>query len=167
MPRPLASVAAAVACAIALGAAVPAQAATGSATVRKGDLSVTVTPSRALVAEGAAVRVRGRGFDPRVGIYVGLCAVPAEGRKPSPCGGGVNMSGDDRSSAWIASNPPPYGAALAVPYSRGGRFDVTLRVSSRIGDLDCRTTACAIVTRADHTRGGDRRFDVLVPVTFR
>lgn len=144
--------------------AVPAQA--GSETAQRGQLSVNVSPIRGLDPSNAEIRVRGRGFDPRVGIYVGLCALPEQGRKPSPCGGGVNMSGADRSSAWIASNPPPYGSALAIPFTRGGRFAVTLRVSSRIGDLDCRVTRCAIVTRADHTRAGDRRFDVIVPVTF-
>ena len=153
--------------ACAMAAASPVMAASGTVTAEREGLTVTVSPARGLSADGATVRVRGRGFDPAVGIYVGLCVIPAKGAKPSPCGGGVNMSGEDRSSAWIASNPPPYGAALATPFSRGGRFSVSLRVSSQIGDLDCRTTRCAIATRADHTRGGDRRFDVLVPVTFR
>ena len=41
-----------------------------------------------------------------------------------------------------------------------------LTVSPTIGDVDCRVVSCSIVTRADHTRAGDRRFDVAVPVTF-
>lgn len=149
-----------------VGVAAPAHASAGQASATSRGLTVTVSPARALDPDGATIRVRGRGFDPRVGIYVGLCVIPPRGAKPSPCGGGVNMEGASASSAWIASNPPPYGAALAIPFAKGGRFDVRLRLSSSIGDVDCRTTRCAIVTRADHTRAGDRRFDVIVPVTF-
>jgi len=42
-----------------------------------------------------------------------------------------------------------------------------LQVTAMIGDVDCRVTACGVVTRADHTRAGDRRFDVIVPVSFQ
>ena len=79
---------------------------------------------------------------------------------------GVNTSGSNPASAWISSNPPPYGRSLAVPFGRGGRFDVRLTVSPTVGGADCRVVSCSIVTRADHTRAGDRRFDVAVPVTF-
>lgn len=128
---------------------------------------ITVSPTSRLAADGAVVRVKGRGFDPRVGIYVALCVTPQPGVMPSPCGGGVNMDASDPSSAWISSNPPPYGRALARPYGRAGTFSVRLRVSAKIGDIDCRTVSCSIVTRADHTRLGERRFDAAVPVSFR
>lgn len=127
---------------------------------------LTVSPMRALPPMGAEVTVRGRGYDPTVGIYVALCVTPKAGERPSPCGGGVNMTASDRSSAWVSSNPPPYGRTLATPYRRGGAFTVRLTVSALIGDVDCRVTSCSIVTRADHTRSGDRRFDRAVPVTF-
>lgn len=128
--------------------------------------TVTVSPRQALSSSGATVRVRGKGFNRTVGIYVALCVTPAKGQLPSPCGGGVNMSGKVPASAWISSNPPAYGRTLAVPFSAGGSFDVRLMVSPMIGDVDCRVTSCSIVTRADHTRPGDRRSDVIVPVTF-
>ncbi len=129
-------------------------------------LRLTVSPVRGLSPQGATVRVRGAGFDRSVGIYVALCVTPVPGQRPSPCGGGVNMSASDPSSAWVSSTPPPYGRSLAIPYRAGGRFDVRITVSSVIGDVDCRRTSCSIVTRADHTRSGDRRFDLAVPVTF-
>lgn len=111
--------------------------------------------------------VRGRKFDPRVGIYVALCVVPKPGQAPSPCGGGVDMQGSSGSSAWISSNPPPYARNLVQPFGKKGRFRTTLTVSSQIGDIDCREVQCAISVRADHLRSRDRSHDVLIPVTFR
>jgi hypothetical protein len=101
----------------------------GTTTVTtKSGLTLTVTPVRRLPATGATVRVTGKGYDRTVGIYVALCVTPRKGKQPSPCGGGVNTSGTNPASAWISSNPPPYGRSLAVPYGRGGRFDVRLMV---------------------------------------
>ena len=77
------------------------------------------------------------------------------------------MTASDPSSAWISSNPPPYGRDLAIPYSKGGRFSVTLTVNSQIGDIDCRRISCAIVTRADHTKSSIRTSDLFIPVTFK
>lgn len=131
-----------------------------------GGVRLTVTPVRDLPADGATLRVRGAGFDRTVGIYVALCVTPTRGRMPSPCGGGVNATASDPSSAWISSTPPAYGRSLAIPYRAGGRFDVRITVSPMIGDIDCRRTSCSVVTRADHTRSGDRRFDLAVPVSF-
>lgn len=137
-----------------------------SAQGRKGQ-RLTVTPTRGLSAYGQTVRVSGRGFSEVVGIYVGLCVLPRPGAKPTPCGGGVDQDGSSRTSAWISSNPPPYGANLAIPYKRGGKFTVRIKVSPRIGSYDCRVVRCAVVARADHLRANDRTWDVAVPVTFR
>ncbi len=131
-----------------------------------GGARLTVTPVQSLPADGATLRVRGSGFDRTVGIYVALCVTPTRGRMPSPCGGGVNATASDPSSAWVSSTPPAYGRSLAIPYRAGGRFDVRITVSPMIGDTDCRITSCSVVTRADHTRSGDRRFDLAVPVSF-
>ena len=130
-------------------------------------LTLRATPTRGLDPAGATITVTGRGYDRTIGIYVALCVTLRRGQPSGPCGGGVNTSGSNPASAWISSNPPPYGRTLAVPFERGGRFATRLRVSARIGALDCRVVSCSIVTRADHTRSGDRRFDVAVPVTFR
>ena len=143
-------------------AIVPRQTAKG----RKGQ-RLTVTPTSGLSAYGQTVKVSGRGFSEVVGIYVGLCVMPRPGAKPTPCGGGIDQDGSSQASAWISSNPPPYGANLAIPYKRGGKFSVRIKVSPRIGSYDCRVVRCAIVARADHLRANDRTWDVAVPVSFR
>lgn len=137
-----------------------------SAKGRQGQ-TLKVTPTRGLSAFGQTVRVSGRGFSERVGIYVGLCVLPRPGAKPTPCGGGVDQDGSSQASAWISSNPPPYGSRLAIPYKPGGKFSVRIKVSPRIGSFDCRVVRCAVVARADHLRANDRSWDVAVPVTFR
>jgi hypothetical protein len=129
--------------------------------------TLTVTPTARLAAAGQSIKVSGRGFSELVGIYVGLCVMPRPGVKPTPCGGGVDQDGSSQASAWISSNPPPYGSSLAIPYKRGGKFSVRIKVSPRIGAYDCRVVRCAVVARADHTRANDRTWDVAVPVTFR
>lgn len=149
-------------------AATPALASVAAETVKTpAGLSLTVVPAAGLDPAGATVTVTGRGYDRAVGIYVALCVTPKTGVAPSPCGGGVNMTGANPASVWISSNPPPYGQKLAISYAKGGRFKVRISVSPVIGSVDCRTQSCSIVTRADHLRSGDRRFDVAVPVTFQ
>lgn len=129
--------------------------------------SIRVSKVRRLPSGGSFITVSGRGFDPRVGIYVGLCVKPLPGQKPSPCGGGVDTDGSTQASAWVSSNPPAYGDNLATEYGRNGSFKVRIYVSSRISNsIDCRTTQCAITTRADHTRFNDRSWDLAVPVRF-
>lgn len=138
-------------------------------TVKSSGKQLTVTPAKNLSSTGTSVRVRGKGFNPSVGIYVALCVTPQKGsaQAPGPCGGGVNLQGSNPASAWISSNPPGYGKSLAIPFKKGGRFSVRLSVSPMIGDIDCRVTSCSIVTRADHTKSFDRQSDVFVPVTFK
>lgn len=148
--------------------AAPAHAApSGTKTVKNASgAALTVTPVRDLPSTGARVTVKGRGFDMTTGIYVALCALPAGGGRPGPCGGGVNMSGENPASAWVSSTPPPYGKNLVTPFRSGGRFTVRLTISPMIGDLDCRVAKCAVVTRADHLKPAERRSDVAVPVRF-
>jgi len=148
----------------------PASAITYPAKVTKsGKATLSVKPVKNLNATSNRIRVKGKGFDQRTGIYVALCVTPRKGSgiSPGPCGGGINMTASDPSSAWISSNPPPYGRDLAIPYSKGGRFSVTLTVNSQIGDIDCRRISCAIVTRADHTKSSIRTSDLFIPVTFK
>lgn len=128
---------------------------------------IRVSKVRRLPSGGSFVTIKGKGFDPRVGVYVGLCVKPTRGEKPSPCGGGVDTDGSSQASAWVSSNPPAYGNQLATRYGKNGSFKVRIFVSSRISNtIDCRTTGCAITTRADHTRSSDRTWDLVVPVRF-
>ena len=117
--------------------ATPAIAVTGS----QGE-SLTVSQSKA-IKSGSTIIVTGQHYDETVGIYVAFCKVVPKGELPTPCGGGADKSGAAGASQWISSNPPPYGA------------------------IDCKKVKCAIYTRADHTRGDDRSFDLFIPVTFK
>ena len=121
---------------------------------------------------GDALTITGAHFDETVGIYVAMCKVVPKGQLPSPCGGGADKTGVAGASEWVSSNPPTYGLGLAKPYLPGGRFSVTLKVSPLIPvpkgkSIDCRKVACAIYTRADHTRGDDRAYDIAFPLTFK
>jgi hypothetical protein len=150
--------------AAALLTATPAHAdtsATGSAGQR-----LTVTKSAGISRSGETVTVTGSGYDTSKGIYVGFCVDNGAGAAPSPCGGGVDTSGTGGSSHWISSNPPSYGEGLAVPYGAGGSFQVSIPLTTKIGDVDCTVRTCSVVTRADHTRTSDRSQDVRIPITF-
>ena len=149
-------------------AATPASAASSRETVR-GDYGqrVTVSKTENLKASGQRIVVRGRKFDPRVGIYVALCVIPPAGQQPGPCGGGVDMQGTSGASAWISSNPPPYARSLVQPFNKKKGFTTSITVGARIGNIDCRKVECAVTVRADHLRSRDRSHDVIVPVDFR
>ena len=138
-----------------------------------GDLSLTVSKTSGIDPDGETVTVTGSGYDTAKGIYVALCDTANAGSSvaPGPCIGGVDMEGEGGSSAWISSNPPPYGEGLATPYTGGGTdggFTVELAVKAKDDNTDCTTagTECAVVTRNDHTRSSDRGQDEFVPVTF-
>jgi iron complex transport system substrate-binding protein len=134
--------------------------------VTVGSLVLEAVPTVDLAPEGVEVLVAGRGFDERKGIYVAFCVVPAPGTAPGPCGGGIDTAGSTGASAWISSNPPPYGRDLAIPYGPGGSFEQRITVAANFGTTDCTVVACAVVTRNDHTRSEDRSQDVVLPVSF-
>lgn len=136
----------------------------GSALAAAPRLQVSATTD--LDPDGETITVSGSGYDEDKGVYVALCVEPAPGSPPSPCLGGVDTSGEAGSSAWVSSNPPPYGEELARPYDADGSFTVQLTVTASDQHVDCRERRCGIATRADHTRSSDRSQDVFVPVSF-
>ncbi|WP_435280556.1 immunoglobulin I-set domain protein [Streptomyces koelreuteriae] len=127
---------------------------------------LTVTPVNHLSTEDQTLKITGSGYDEKKGVYVALCVDNGEGELPTPCIGGVDMSGTSHSSAWISSNPPDYGEELAIPYGKGGTFEVELTVDAKDEYTDCFKATCVLATRADHTLSGDRSQDVKVPVAF-
>ncbi|GGZ41192.1 immunoglobulin domain-containing protein [Streptomyces poonensis] len=127
---------------------------------------LTVTPVNGLATENQTLRISGSGYDEKKGLYVALCVDNGDGELPTPCIGGVDMTGGSHSSAWISSNPPDYGQDLATPYGEGGTFEVELTVDARDEFTDCFEATCVLATRADHTLSGDRSQDVKVPVSF-
>jgi iron complex transport system substrate-binding protein len=154
--------------AIALAVALPPGrvAAQGTSQGTQGQ-TLSVSRTTDLDPAGAEVTVTGSGYDETKGIYVSFCVLPPPGQKPTPCGGGIDLSGAGGSTVWVTSHPPAYATGLATPFGPGGSFEVTITIAAAIADgLDCRTIACAVVTRADHTRADDRSADVFVPVAF-
>ncbi|WP_200302043.1 immunoglobulin I-set domain protein [Streptomyces adelaidensis] len=127
---------------------------------------LTVTPVNNLATEKQALKITGSGYDEDKGIYVALCVDNGDGELPTPCIGGVDMTGESHSSAWISSNPPDYGEELATPYEDGGTFEVELTIDAKDEYTDCFKARCVLATRADHTLSGDRSQDVKVPVAF-
>lgn len=132
-------------------------------TVRGGHGEV-VKVSASRVTSGQEVTVSGSRFDETVGIYLAFCVIPKKGELPSPCGGGINMSGVGEASQWISSNPPPYGKSLATPFNAGGRFTAKVLITRKIGSFDCKKVRCAITIRADHTAPTDRTHDIFIPI---
>lgn len=133
--------------------------------------TVTVTRSTDLDPAGTELTVTGTGFDETIGIYVAVCVDQGEDARPTPCLGGVDMTGGSGASGWISSNPPPYGRDLAIPFGAGGSFELTTTVVAQDTLTDCLDAAkapdgCVLATFADHTRLQDRSADVRVPLTF-
>lgn len=124
---------------------------------------------------GDELVVHGSGFDSAIGIYVGFCAIPGTPeQKPGPCLGGIPEGAEEGAasgeqslpSVWV-TNDWAWRAFATQGYDEGGSFTARLRVPEATMDgLDCRVTACAIATRADHTAGSDRVQDMLLPVKF-
>lgn len=127
---------------------------------------LSASKTQGLKAAGEKVTVTGSGYNEAKGIYVAVCVDNGPGKQPTPCLGGVDMSGKNGNSVWVSSNPPPYGKDLAKPYGPGGTFSVELTVTAKDEYTDCAVLKCAIVSRADHTLGADRSQDVVLPITF-
>ncbi len=128
--------------------------------------SISVSKVLNLNPNGVDLTVRGKGFDSSSGIYVGVCVKVKTGMKPTPCGGGADMTGATGGSIWISSNPPAYGVGVARPFSKNGKFKVRIRATAMMGKVDCRTRSCAVYVRADRLRSDDRSADLAVPITF-
>jgi hypothetical protein len=131
-----------------------------------GQFGEKITISTTTFKSAQTVVVNGSNFDETVGIYLAYCVLPKKGAAPTPCGGGVNKSGIGDASYWISSNPPPYGAGLAIAFKPGGRFTQKLEISKKIGAFDCTKVKCAITVRSDHLHEGDRAHDLFIPISF-
>ena len=136
-------------------------------TATAGDITLTVSETKSLDANGATVTVTGQGYDTFKGVYVAFCVQPKRNQTPTPCGGGATTDGSTGASQWVSSNPPPYGRGLTIAYGPEGSFTTTLQVEAALAKgVDCRNVQCVVATRNDHTRSTDRSQDVFVPVTF-
>jgi hypothetical protein len=138
-----------------------------SAASIKGAQGQVMSVSKTTVKSGSVVTVRGNYFDETVGIYLAFCVIPAKGKPPTPCGGGINKAGLSEASFWISSNPPPYAVGLTEEFLPGGRFTQKVKISKKIGRFDCTKVKCAITVRADHLRSNDRSSDLFIPITVQ
>ncbi|CAG7617482.1 hypothetical protein ACFPZL_06480 [Leucobacter soli] len=137
------------------------------------------------LSPGDVLVVRGSGFDPGIGIYVGICAVPEPGEKPMPCLGGLpedameeqdpdavggagSAAADPQASVWITDDWAWRSfATQGYDDPATGGFTARLLVPGPSqSDLDCTAVRCAVTTRADHTAGSDRVQDMQLPVAF-
>lgn len=134
------------------------------------DLSALVPGQRFVVS--------GTGFDPDRGIYVAICAIPADPSvKPGPCLGGVPVDDGVETpegaieyapSNWI-NDDWAWKLFGARPFDdrETGSFTAYLEVPEAADDhVDCRAVACAVYTRNDHTAAADRVQDLHLPVGF-
>ena len=133
----------------------------------KGSQGQVLSVSKTTVKNGSVVTVTENYFDETVGIYLAFCVIPAKGKAPTPCGGGVNKAGLSEASFWISSNPPPYAIGLTEEFLPGGRFTQKVKISKKIGKFDCTKVKCAITVRADHLRSNDRSSDLFIPITIK
>jgi hypothetical protein len=127
---------------------------------------------------GARVIVSGSGYDPDRGIYVAICAIPADPSiKPGPCLGGVPSGGEQTvdegtiqyaPSNWINDDWAwKLFGARSYDDREAGTFTAYLEVPEAADDhVDCYEVACGIYTRNDHTAASDRVQDLYIPVGF-
>jgi hypothetical protein len=129
---------------------------------------------------GQHIVVSGTGFDTGQGIYVAICGIPDDpATKPGPCLGGVpsTEAGEEFAEDSVQFAPSNWinddwawklFGARSYDDAATGTFTAYLEVVSPVGDgVDCRTDACGIFTRNDHTALNDRVQDVYLPIAFR
>lgn len=136
------------------------------------------TVDTSALAPGDRFVVSGTGFDPARGIYVAICAIPADPTiKPGPCLGGSPQedAGDDAQneqqfapSNWINDDWAwKLFGARSFDDRATGTFTAYIEVPPIADEfVDCREVACALYTRNDHTAAGDRVQDVYIPLGF-
>lgn len=153
--------------AVSIGAGGPVLAADTPGTgTGSGGQKLSASVTKDLNPVGQTIRITGEDYDETKGVYVAVCKDNGPGRAPSPCVGGVDMTGGSKSSAWIVPKGDSHAGELATAFGPGGTFDVELQVEARSTTVDCAEVACSVVTRVDHRGLGDRSQDVRIPVTF-
>ena len=131
------------------------------------------------LAEGDRIVVSGSGYDAARGVCVAICVIPDDpSTKPGPCLGGVPSQDEQEQveagtvqyapSNWINDDWAwRLFGARSFDDVETGAFTAYLEVPSPVGEgVDCRSDACGIFTRNDHTALTDRVQDVHVPVAF-
>lgn len=155
-------------CAVSLAVSITPSYALGAFPSAKGvDGQVVAVSKTSKLTSGTKVKVTGLGFNTKHGIYVAFCQIPARGKRPENCYGGINLDGKGAGSVWITNKAPFSTMKLAKRFGKNGTFSVDVEVSRMIGTTDCKVVKCGVVTRADHFEPDYRRADVIIPVTFK
>lgn len=129
--------------------------------VTDGERTLRTSSTTSLDPSTASLAISGSGFDPNVGFYVALCAMPSGNDTPGPC------TVPPKAAQWFTPKPPDYARTTTRKVSTAGTFSTRLRVAAHIDrTTDCRTTRCAITIRRDDTASNDRSYDLFLPVTF-
>lgn len=136
------------------------------------------TLDTSVLRPGDRVVVSGSGYNSSRGIYVAVCAIPADASiKPGPCLGGVpeqeTQEGQEGTIQYAPSNwinddwAWKLFGARSYDDPTAGTFTAYLVIPESSDDhVDCRAVACAIYTRNDHTASGDRVQDLFIPIAF-
>ncbi|MFJ5263224.1 hypothetical protein ACIQAC_22430 [Streptomyces sp. NPDC088387] len=167
-----AGLAVAASAALTLGLAGSASAATSTRTITDGGTTynLSLTAPNTAAAAGQVITVSGSGYNTGQGVYVALCVVSgAPGQsQPTPCLGGQDQTGSTGASHWV-SNQGGGTVANSSRFGTGGTFSVNIFVKATLADgsICGEDVTCAVVTRADHTDTGDRKYDVHVPISFQ
>lgn len=132
----------------------------------------------AAVREGDRIVVTGSGYTPGRGLYVAICAIPAQlDGRPGPCLGGVPEQTEEElpegSVQWAPSNWINDEFAWRIFGARGfddrdaGEFTAYLLVGPAAdASVDCAAVECGIYTRNDHTATEDRVQDIYLPIAW-
>lgn len=159
----------------AVSASSSARLGTGSGTAGQ---TLTVTPATDLDPSGSTVTVTGAGFTAAAGfdiategMYLGFCVDNGPGLAPTPCVGGVDITGSGSASKWITNNPlPGIPPAALASVSADGSFTTTIEIARSDQFVDCAALpagkSCKVFTRMDHRASGDRSQDVRAAVSF-
>lgn len=138
-------------------------------------------PDRLLdtLTTGDRVVVSGSGYNPRFGIYVAICQVPADvSIRPGPCLGGVpsTEAGGEPGERAIEYAPSNWVnddwawrlfGARSFDSREEGTFSAYLEIVGAADEnVDCRAVRCGLYTRNDHTALDDRVQDLYLPVAF-
>ncbi|OJV28712.1 MAG: hypothetical protein BGO26_15435 [Actinobacteria bacterium 69-20] len=133
-----------------------------------GRRQLSVTPARGLPPFGAAINVRGSGYNTDTDLWVAVCE--DDGAAPASlahCVGGA-IPGANATSSWgvvTSAHQPPYPGPVTTRWRNHGSFDLTLRLLAAAGqDADCVANPCSVYTRS--SKNGDRSQDARVPVRF-
>ncbi|RIJ69795.1 hypothetical protein D1871_21300 [Nakamurella silvestris] len=135
---------------------------------------------RVLVVDGAALSVRIEGLTPGTGgtgggtaknpngFYLMTAVDQGPGKAASPAIGGVDLTGEGKSSVWITNFPYVGSESVVENYGSDGALTVKYPVVSSDDFTDCTTVpeGCVLYLRVDHRQGSNRAFDVRLPVTF-